>query len=219
MRGQQLLRRFHTFLGDHPIADATEQPTNIGQQPGKAPTAHRAIGGEFQRHHIRVIRREGDIAQPLHRRRGSAQEPDVLQIEGPGLRVGWMVRRVEGRADFLEAARLHHLRKGGFHLMRFRDQVATIGAQRAHPAIGRRIGFRMADNQRRFRQRGIIGSGGRGQIGFAEFDGTTLHGLVVASAENMELLHHRLTGGSGPQKLCGQSSARRASPRARDTHP
>jgi hypothetical protein len=74
----------------------------------------------------------------------------------------------------------------------------------------------MADNQGRFTKRRIIGSGSRGQIGLTKLKRTTLHGLVDAGAEDMELLHHRLTGGSDPVKLCGQSSARRASPRARD---
>ena len=216
---QQLLRCFHTFLGDHPIADATEQPANIGQQPGKAPTTHRAIGGEFKGNHIRIIRRKGHITQALHRWRGSAQEADMLQIVAAGLRIGWVLGRIEAGADFLEAARLHHLGKGRFHLMRFRDQVAAFGTQGAHPAIGRCIGLGVAHHKRRFTKGRIIGSGGRGQINLTEFNRTTLHGLVDACAENMELLHHRLTGGSAPVKLCGQASARPQSSRARGAHP
>ena len=77
----------------------------------------------------------------------------------------------------------------------------------------------MAHHNRRFAEGWIIGSGGRGQIGLAEFNRTALHGLVDAGAENMELLHHRLTGSAGPVKLCGQPSARPQSSRARDTHP
>ena len=177
--GQCLVGVLQPELLDQEFA---QRPQDAG---GLLETALGEIGGEGDG---AVAGRKPDGPQAGDGGGGAAEKADMPGIPGAGDRIGRLVGPEERHRDALVAAGLHRFRE-------LRVDLADIGVEPVgrgvvvetlDPAIGRRVGGRVADDDRRRRVRRVIGVDRRLQVGGRIGDRRTLHRGKRPGAENFD---------------------------------
>ncbi len=175
-----VVRLLEAELADQEIPHTPPQASVLHVRPvGKLDYAFLAVG-------------ERRRPQTLDGWRLRAEETHVTQVVDARYRIPGRIRRVEARRDFLESPGRHQLRERHINLVGLGFQRAVGKGERTHPAIGRGVGFRVADDNRRLMQGGIVGAGAGLQVGVGKGQRGAAHRGMPAGLEDLEF---RVAGG------------------------
>ena len=124
--------------------------------------------------------------QPLHRRGVRTEKADMAQVVAVRYRIVRMAGRPKGGGYLLVTSGADGLGKTIIHLGELGRQAAAVGRQLRHPAVGRGVHGRMADDNRRFMQLRVVHFGSALYVGIRDVPPAAIGTDALATSKNLK---------------------------------
>ena len=161
--------------------------TECGQQAAQQGGRFGALA-KFDHARFRFV--ELNRFQPFNGRRVRAEKADMAQRPFARCGIGGGVGLVKAGRHLFVAPLAHLLGKGRVHLGKVCQQAAVLCFQAAYPAVGGRVGFRVADDYRCFVRGRVVGCRRRRQVVGTDGDAPAVVVGVRAGAEDFKKFGH-----------------------------